>query len=293
MATEKKAKPTNQSPQVSTTGHEWDGITEYDNPMPRWWLIIFYATIIWAIGYWIVMPAWPTLTGHTKGVLQYSSRAQLAGELKAAQEAQLGVAAEFAKSSFAEIKAKPDLLEYAIAGGRSAYSVNCSQCHGSGAAGSLGYPNLNDDDWLWGGSIDSILTTIQHGIRDPHDDNTRLSDMPRFGAEELLTSAQINQVVDYVLALNQKEHDQKAAEAGKAIFAEQCISCHGEEAKGNPEVGAPSLVDAVWLYGDSRASIHQSVVNSRRGVMPAWGQKLDAQTIRKLAIYVHSLGGGQ
>ena len=275
---------------VETVGHEWDGIKELNNPLPRWWVWVWVASILWAIGYWIAMPAWPLIDGYTKGVLGYSQRATVARQIDEAQGAKSALVAKIHKASLADIRKDPQLLEFALAGGRSAFAVNCSQCHGSGAAGSRGYPNLNDDDWLWGGKIADIFATVRAGIRSGHED-ARDSAMPAFLRDEILTKAQIADVADYTLSLSGKS--EKAIRKGAAIFAENCAACHRKDGTGNREFGAPNLADGIWLYGSDRASIIDTISNSRRGVMPAWGNRLDDATLKLLAVYVHSLGGGE
>jgi len=276
---------------VETTGHEWDGITELDNPMPRWWLWSYYISVIWAIGYWIAMPAWPLVSDYTRGLLGYSQRAQLSDEIAAVKAGQADLLARTAKASLAEIKSDPELLEYALAGGRSAFSVNCSQCHGSGASGSDGYPNLNDDDWLWGGTLEAIHTTIQYGIRSDHDDS-RTNDMPAFGTDEILNPQQVDAVSDYILALSGADGVADSL-PGKAIFVENCVDCHGPKGIGNQELGAPNLRDHIWLYQGGKAMTVDIITNSRAGMMPDWADRLDQVTVKQLAVYVHSLGGGE
>jgi cytochrome c oxidase cbb3-type subunit 3 len=278
---------------TATTGHEWDGIRELDTPLPRWWLWVFYATILWSIGYWIFMPAWPMLTGYTRGVLEYSSRADARDELIAAKQAQAGLFGRISAASLDQIRQDPELLRFSLAAGRSAFSINCATCHGAGAAGSKGYPNLNDDDWLWGGRIEAIEYTIRHGIRNTTDDNARMSEMPRFLADGILSRDQVNDIVEYVFVLGGNSGDAAAVARGKLLFAENCQACHGETATGNHELGAPNLADAIGLYGMDRRSLFDSVSNARRGVMPTWEGILDRATIKALAVYVHSLGGGQ
>ncbi len=278
---------------VETTGHEWDGIRELDNPMPRWWLWTFYATIVWAIGYVIVYPAIPLATEATKGIWNYSSRGQLAANLAEADAAKAGIREKIVTASLDEIRDDTNLSQFATAGGASAFKVYCIQCHGSGAAGSAGYPNLNDDDWIWGGSLEAIETTLLHGIRFDTDDDTRISDMPAFGADELLERPDIADAAEFVLQLSGQEHDSEAAGRGAAIYGENCAACHGEAGEGLPDVGAPRLTDPIWLYGGSRENIIAQISRPKQGVMPAWGQRLDPATIKQLAIYVHGLGGGQ
>lgn len=278
---------------TETTGHEWDGIKELNTPLPRWWLWTFYATVIWGLAYTVFYPAWPLISSATSGILGYSSRAEVAEEIKQAHDAQAGMRNRIASSTLEEIRADAELFQFAVAGGTSAFLVNCSQCHGSGAAGSPGYPNLNDDVWLWGGSLDDIYATIAHGIRFEQDENTRVSEMPAFGRDELLSTAQISDVTDYVLSLTQKEHDAEAAARGKAVFDENCTACHGENGQGVRELGAPALNDALWHYDGKRETVLAQIMSPKHGVMPAWAHRLDDVTIKQLAVYVHSLGGGE
>ncbi len=276
---------------VETTGHEWDGIRELNNPMPRWWVWTFYATIVWALGYTIAYPAWPMLSEATRGVLGYSSRANVAQDLQVAKAAQTVYLDRIAAAPLADIVADPELAQFAISGGASAFKVNCAQCHGSGAAGSAGFPNLNDDDWVWGGSIDEIYTTIAHGIRFEGDADTHVSEMPAFG--DMLQPEEIRQVAAYVVSLTGTPHDGSMVESGKQLFADNCASCHGEDAKGNREMGAPNLADAIWLKGEGEEAIANQVRAPKHGVMPAWLPRLGEPTVKQLAVFVHSLGGGE
>jgi cytochrome c oxidase cbb3-type subunit 3 len=273
---------------VATTGHEWDGIKELDNPMPRWWLWTFYATIFWALVYTIAYPAWPLVTSATTGILNWSSRADLQAELVSAEAAKSDYIAAIEKASVEEILADDTLRQFAISAGAAAFKVNCVQCHGSGAAGSPGYPNLNDDEWLWGGSPEDIRATIAHGIRFAGDDETRVSEMPAFA--DILSRNEIDAVVKHVLALSSGGD---VADAGAEIFAQNCAACHGETGKGNPELGAPDLTDAIWLYGSEPAEIAAQIRRPRHGVMPAWEARLGETAVKELTVYVHSLGGGE
>lgn len=276
---------------VETTGHEWDGIRELNNPMPRWWVWTFYATILWAIGYTIVFPAWPLVSDTTKGVLSWSSRANVAAELASARDAQAGMVERLAKSSLQDIMADPQLAQFAVAGGASAFKVNCAQCHGSGAAGFAGFPNLNDDDWVWGGTVDDIYQTIAHGIRHPGDDETRISEMPAYG--DILQPVEIKQVAAFVVSLTGTPADAGMVEPGRQIFADNCAACHGEDARGNRGMGAPNLADAIWLKGEGEAAIAAQVKSPKHGVMPAWLSRLGDPSVKQLAVFVHSLGGGE
>ena len=275
---------------IETTGHEWDGIKELNNPLPRWWLYVLYASIIWAIGYWIVMPAWPTFTGYTEGVIGFSQRDRVQQTIEAARDAQADLRAAILDNNPEAILQDEALLEFALAGGKAAFGDNCAPCHGSGAAGAPGYPNLNDDNWLWGGTLDDIATTINYGIRSGHPD-TRESEMPAFLADGLLERQQVSDVVDHVLSFTDRAEDAEAAARGAEVYADNCAACHGEKGEGEQSLGAPNLSDGIWLYGSDRADILATVANSRRGVMPHWEGRLDPVTLKQLVVYVHSLGG--
>lgn len=278
---------------VETTGHEWDGIKELNNPLPRWWLWTFYACIIWALAYTVFYPAWPGITGATAGILGWSSRGDLAEEVKTAKAAQAVYLDKLAATDITQVSADPELVQFASAGGASMFKVYCVQCHGSGAQGGPGYPNLNDDSWIWGGTIEDIYTTLMHGVRYAADEDTRISDMPAFGRDEILTREDINNVAWYVRKLSGQDYEEANAAAGETIFADNCAACHGEAGEGDPTQGAPSLNDQIWLYGGERADIMAQVGNPQHGVMPAWVGRLDPATIKMLTVYVHSLGGGQ
>jgi len=293
MAAKKPEREVDAISGVETTGHEWDGIKELNTPLPRWWLWTFYATIIWSIGYMIAYPAWPLISSNTKGVLGYSSRGEYAEAAAAAAAAQSGNIERIASSEVASILADPEVARFAAAGGASLFKVHCVQCHGSGAQGALGYPNLNDDEWLWGGTVDDIHTTLRNGIRHAGDDDTRISEMPAFGRDDLLTREQISDVAWFVRKISGQETDDVAAGRGATIFAENCAACHGDNGEGNRELGAPSLADAIWLNGSSHAAIVAQVNAPKMGVMPAWGARLGDTNIKQLAVYVHSLGGGE
>jgi cytochrome c oxidase cbb3-type subunit 3 len=278
---------------TSTVGHEWDGIEELDTPMPRWWLYIFYACIVFAIGYCIAYPAWPLLTRGTPGVLGWTSKGQLEAELAADQKAKATTLAAIDRLPIEQIEKNPTLMHAAIDGGRAAFRINCSACHGSGAAGSKGYPKLNDDDWLWGGDIKSIQQTLLDGVRFPGDDATRMSQMPAFGRDEILKPEEVQDAVSYVRFISHQEAMSPSAKRGGTIFANNCAACHGANGQGSRDFGAPNLTDKIWLYGGDRDTLTQTVANARYGIMPAWGKKLDPVTLKMLAVYVHSLGGGE
>ncbi|ODP37942.1 cytochrome-c oxidase, cbb3-type subunit III [Sphingomonas turrisvirgatae] len=278
---------------TSTVGHEWDGIEELDTPMPRWWLYTLYATIVFAIAYCVAYPAWPLVDRATHGVLNWTSRSAHAEEMRTEGARRAPTIAALARIPIERLPEDSKLLDTAVAGGASAFKVHCVQCHGSGAQGFKGYPNLNDDDWLWGGDLKAIEQTLRNGIRQPGNEETRTSMMPAFGRDQILTPAQIEEVVSHVLTLSGREKPSAASRRGAAQFATNCAACHGAGGEGNRTLGAPKLTDAIWLYGGDRESIRQTIHNSRNGVMPAWGSRLDPVTIKMLSAYVHSLGGGE
>ena len=278
---------------TETVGHEWDGIEELDTPMPRWWLLTLYATIVWAIGYVILYPAIPMLNSASEGLLGWSSRGDYAMQVAERQKQLEPVRLALVSQDINAMGNDPQLLQQAIEGGRSAFKVHCVQCHGSGAAGSKGYPNLNDDDWLWGGDLETIEYTLIHGIRNPDHDQTRFSQMPAFGKDGILQSNEIQELVSYVRLLSGREKQSAAATRGAALFEVNCAVCHGADGTGDRVQGAPNLTDAISLYGLDRTSLTETITNARYGVMPRWGQRLDPATIRMLAAYVHSLGGGE
>jgi len=288
-------KVTPKPGEVPTTGHVWDGIQEFDNPMPRWWLWTLYACIVWGIGYTIAYPAWPLITGATPGVLGASTRADVAVEIASFDEANSAIKARLVEADLNAISTDPELNSFAQNAGAAVFRTNCAQCHGSGANGfaGKGYPSLIDDDWLWGGDMESIHTTITYGIRNTTDPDARYSEMPKFGADEILDRDQISQVVEYVLQLSGQEHEAGLATEGATIYADNCVACHGEAGEGDITQGAPKLSDAIWLYGGTREAITYTVTNSRFGVMPNWNTRLTEDEIRAVALYVHSRGGGE
>jgi cytochrome c oxidase cbb3-type subunit 3 len=278
---------------TQTVGHEWDGIEELDTPMPRWWLWTFYASIVFAVGYVVAYPAIPFLNDNSKGMFGWSSRGELTKEMEKEAAKRAPILSAIAATPIDKAMAQPELRAAAAQGGSAAFKVHCVQCHGSGAAGTRGYPNLIDDDWLWGGDAQAIETTIIHGIRSPDHAETRTSLMPAFGKDGILSSTQVQDVVSHIRVISGQEKPSQSARRGATLFVENCAVCHGADGKGLRQFGAPNLADGIWLYGGDRDALTQSVTNSRKGVMPAWGNTLDAATIRMLAVYVHGLGGGE
>jgi cytochrome c oxidase cbb3-type subunit 3 len=229
------------------------------------------------------------ISGNTKGSKEWTSHKKLAEE-QAEIISRRGEFLEKIKAhSVEEIQNDPELYAFAVAGGKTMFKENCAACHGTGAQGGNGYPNLNDDDWLWGGDLDSIYKTLKFGIRSGNE-NERNSQMPAFG--EILKKEEIAQLADYVFDLSAVDAQKKDL-AGQALFKANCASCHGDSGKGGREFGAPNLADAIWLYGGEKAQIAQQIKAPRHGVMPAWAERLPDSTIKQLAIYVHALGGGE
>ena len=278
---------------VSTTGHEWDGIKELNNPLPRWWVWTFYSTIVWALAYTIAYPAWPMLNSATSGLLGYSSRGAVKQELADADAARVQYVdghpsprtsrRSWRTTSFANSRLPP-----------AAPPSRSTACNATVRArrGRPGFPNLNDDDWLWGGSADQIYQTISHGVRFTADADTRSSEMPGFGEmlepeQDRSRSAPLSQA-SAVAAANAA-----LVEPGAQVFAENCAACHGDAGKGNREFGAPDLTDALWLYGSGEAAIAAQVRAPKHGVMPAWVARLGDTRVKELTVYVHTLGGGE
>jgi len=277
---------------TETTGHEWDGIEELNTPMPRWWLWIFYATIVWGIGYMILMPSIPFISRYFKGVLNHSDRANVIASMEELNAERSVSMNRLTNATLEDIEADPELLRYALAAGQSAFGDNCATCHGSGAQGFKGYPNLNDDVWLWGGQFEDIRKTITVGIRAGHDD-TRNNLMSAFGRTEILDSKQIDNVTEYILSLSGQDNQPDLSKNGQTVFKDFCASCHGSDGLGDVNLGVPNLADHEWLFGGERQNIFNSVYYGRAGVMPHWSERLSPEMITALSYYVHSLGGGE
>jgi len=255
-----------------TMGHSFDGIEEYDNPLPKWWFYLFLATCIFALGYLALYPG----LGNYKGLLGWTSANQWEAEMAEAEDKYGEIYAQFGKTPIPELAKNEDALKI----GQRLFANNCSVCHGTAARGQVGFPNLTDNDWLYGGSPEQIHTTITQG---------RMGNMPAKGVMPNMTNEQVNQVVNYVLSFSGREKDAQAAEAGAQVFAQACSACHGPNAKGNQAMGAPNLTDNVWLYGSTYEWIKETVMNGRQNQMPAQEGRLSSDQIQIVAAYVYSL----
>lgn len=289
MSDEKKIDPATGT---ETTGHSWDGIEELNTPLPRWWLWTFYATIVWGVIYVILYPAWPLVSGATEGVLGYSTRANVAKEIEQVEATNAELNNSLVAIDLGVLEENEELHRYAVQAGRSVFAANCSQCHGAGAGGVVasGYPNLLDDDWLWGGTMRDIAYTVRHGIRNEDDPDARYSEMPPF---DWMEESELDATTHYVRSLSGLDHDADAADVGQTIYSNNCAACHGDAGLGDRELGAPNLADAIWLRGGSHEDIMRQLVAPRMGVMPPWGGRLGEAEVRAVSAYVHGLGGGE
>jgi cytochrome c oxidase cbb3-type subunit 3 len=273
----------------TTTGHEWDGIKELNTPLPRWWLYTFYACCLFALVWVILYPSLP----YVRGITGWTAREAIGRAVEAHNQRIEPMMARIREATPAAIAADPQLRAFALAGGRVAFGTNCAGCHGAGGQGAIGgFPNLADDDWLFGGGFDAIQFTIRHGIRNGEDSRARGIAMPAFLAAGW-TWAQVSDTAEHVRSLSGQPHDAAAAARGAELYAANCAVCHGAAGEGNRQMGSPRLNDQIWLYGGDKAAIMHSIAYSRAGVMPAFAGRLDPAMINMLTVYVHALGGGE
>jgi len=278
------------SKKIETMSHSWDGISEYNIGAPRWWLIVWLVCIIWAFVYWVFYPTWPSSEGNTKGSLEWTQHKDLKESQSEIELRKKGNLDKSKKLSLKEIQQDPELLAFSLRGGEVAFKENCAACHGTGAQGRKGFPNLNDDDWIWGGKLEDIHTTLLYGIRSGHD-KARRNAMPSFGLDKILTREEIEHTANFVASLSTK--DPFKDKVGRKIFSQNCVACHGKKGQGNRKLGAPNLADKIWLYGGSKEDITHTITYSRSGVMPFWSDRLSPEQIKQLSLYVHSRGGGE
>ena len=274
-----------------TTGHEWDGLQELNRPLPKWWVYVFAATVVWSAIYFVLYPSVPGVTGYFHGLIGYYQRDAVDADVAAIAKQRAGAMDKIKATAIGDIRKDEQLLAVAQTAGRITFAENCQPCHGAGGGGNPGYPALAAGNWLWGGKLDDIYRTVTFGIRSGHDE-ARVSQMPRFGADGILKPAEVQEVADYVATLYGIPVGADL-EAGRRVFADNCAVCHGDAGQGNRELGAPKLAARTHLRGDDRAAIVAQITNPRMGVMPNWNARLDDAKIKSVAIYVHSLGGGE
>ncbi len=296
---------------VQTTGHAWDGdLQEFNNPLPRWWIWAFYASVAFALIYWILYPVWPVGHDYTKGVLtvsyesngktvtqHWNTRAKYIEDMQTGEESlkQKAYLDKVVNASYAAILSDPDMMAFTRSIGKGLFGDNCAACHGSGGNGVIGkFPNLVDDSWLWGGTVEDIHATISDGHR---------GFMPAF--RETLNDEELEQVANYVLSLSGQAVDKEQVAAGDKIFNGQkggCHYCHTHQAKGMKSVGSANLTDAIWSIADvpdasdpkgKLEAVEQVIRNGVQRRMPAWRDRLTPEQIKLLAVYVHELGGGK
>ena len=280
-----------------TTGHEWDGLKELNTPLPKWWFWTFVATCVWAAGFAVLYPSVPGIHGYFHGIWNYSTRAEVTADVAALAAKRALVMDKIKATPIAQVRADPQMMAIATTAGRIAFANNCQPCHGAAGQGRPGYPALASDAWIWGGKLADIQQTITYGIRSGHAD-ARQSAMLRFGADGILKPEEVAAVADFVMTLyaegaGGKPTPTATTAKGAAIFAENCVACHGEKGEGKREVGGPTLKGAVHLYGNTREAVVAQINEPRMGVMPNWNTRLDEATIKSLTLYVHALGGGE
>lgn len=276
-----------------TTGHEWNGIKELDTPVPRGVLLFLIVTHLWAIAWWFFVPAWPLGSTYTKGLLGIDQHTTVAARLVEGEQQRASWTTRLETEPYDAILADGALMQTVRDTGRQLFGDNCAACHGRDGKGGTNYPNLTDGDWLWGGDPETIEQTIRVGINTAHPD-TRIAQMSAFGRDEVLDRQQVRDVAAYVYSLTNPGYSTpenvNRIEAGREVFATTCVACHGEEAKGDRELGAPDLTDGYWVYGGSMDAILASVHGGRQGYMPAWDKRLSTANIRTLAAFVYELG---
>ena len=279
-----------------TTGHEWNGIKELNTPVPRAVYFFLIVTALFSVVYWVLMPAWPLGVTYTKGLLGIDQRTSVNESLAQAARERAAWSKRIEAESFKQIQADPRLMEIVRQSGKTLFGDNCAACHGLNARGGKGFPDLTTASWMWGGDPENIAETIRVGINSAHP-NTRTSQMMAFGRDQLLKKGEIDDVVNYVRGLSDpavvKDVPAEKIAAGKAVFVANCVSCHGDDGKGNAELGAPDLTDRSWVYGGDAGTIHDTVWGGRQGQMPSWDGRLTPVDRKILALYLFDLRRGQ
>jgi cytochrome c oxidase cbb3-type subunit 3 len=275
-----------------TTGHEWNGIKELDTPVPRGILMFIIVTHLWALIWWVLMPTWPLVTTYTRGLLNTDQHKMVELDLVAAQAQRASWMKAIETESFPEIQANEDLMRIVRQTGHQLFGDNCAACHGADGRGRANFPDLTDKDWLWGGGPEKIAETLRVGVNSAHQE-TRVGQMPAFGRDAILERAQVENVANYVYSLSHPEastpQNIQQIQAGREVFLSTCAACHGEDATGNRDVGAPNLTDQYWLYGGDLTTIITTIHGGRQGHMSTWDERLTPAEIKILALYVDSL----
>jgi cytochrome c oxidase cbb3-type subunit III len=270
----------------ATTGHEWDGISELNTPVPKIALWCLLVTFLFGIGYWLLMPSWPLGRAFFPGLLGMDDRREVQQAVAQAQQDQHRLLADLL--SRGDIERPLSVPEAALVrqlGGR-LFGDNCAACHGVQGKGTKGFPDLTATPRLWGESVAGLEETIRYGINSAHA-KTRVSQMPAFGRDRMLTRAELVVLADYVAALPTGKAE--SIKGGAALYEANCVGCHGEKATGNPEMGAPNLTDPNWLYGGRAEAVFETLWQGRQGQMPGWSERLSAQDIALLALYVRDI----
>ncbi|QUS37449.1 cytochrome-c oxidase, cbb3-type subunit III [Tardiphaga alba] len=275
-----------------TTGHEWNGIKELNTPVPRAVYFFLWATFLYSVVYWILMPAWPLGVTYTRGLLGLDQRDIVTAQVKEAAVDRAKWTKLIETESYEAIQLDKRLMGIVRQTGATLFGDNCAACHGRAATGGHGFPTLVSQAFLWGGTPDAIAETIRVGINASHPD-TRVSQMPAFGRDGMLTRDKIDDVVDYVRSLSMPAVAQSIAPEklarGKAVFTENCVACHGDNATGSTDVGAPNLRDLSWIYGGNAQTVFTSVWGGRQGQMPSWEARLSPLDRKILALYIVDL----
>lgn len=276
-----------------TTGHEWNGIEELETPIPRVVFFFLAVTTLFAVVYWVLMPAWPIGVTYTRGLLGIDQRQVVTRQVEDAAALRAAWTGRIAGAGFEEIATDETLMRHVRDTGRTLFIDNCAACHGTRGTGGPGFPNLAAKAWLWGGDPETLAETIRVGINATTSEETRVSQMLAFGRDGVLGREEIRSVAAYVRSLSDlplDAADRGRVEAGKEIFTANCVACHGEDAKGSTDAGAPNLTDATWIYGGDVESVFTSIHSGRQGHMPSWEGRLTPVDIKLLALYVGTLG---
>ncbi|RVV96713.1 cytochrome-c oxidase, cbb3-type subunit III [Mesobaculum littorinae] len=277
-----------------TTGHEWNGITELNTRVPRavWAFII--VTHVWAVIYWVLMPAWPGINDYTRGLLGIDQKDRVERQVVAADAARGVWTDRIAALDLEQIRDESMLMAHVDRTAPALFGDNCAACHGARAEGGPGYPSLTDGAWIWGGADDTILETLRVGVNSPHPE-TRFAQMLAFGRDGILSRDEVRILADYVQSLAGLDSGAGPArlDAGAALFSDNCTSCHGEDGTGTPELGAPNLTDDAWIYGSSDAALFKTIHDGRQGWMPAWEDRLTLAQRKMLALYITGLADAE